>query len=216
MKMSARNKSDRPREKLQAKGATTLSDLELLMAIIGSGNAQADVSKIAQATLALLKEHGKEITVDQLIQVAGIGSAKCAEIIAAFELAERFSSLNSAAIVDSPEKAAFLFRDIRNKQQEHFVVMTLDGGNRLIDIHTISKGTLTASLVHPRDVFKKAIEDNAVSIIVAHNHPSESLHPSVADEAITKQLKEAAVLLGMNLVDHIIITKTAFSQVSLL
>ena len=208
-KMSDRRKDLRPREKLQAKGAEALSDYELLMAIIGSGNAQADVTKIARATLKLLKEHQKAITFEQLQQVTGLGAAKCTEIIAAFELAERYNTLNSPAIVDSPEKAAFLLRDIRDKKQEHVVVMTLDGANRLINIHTISKGTLTASLVHPREVFIKAIEDNAASIIVAHNHPSGNLDPSQADKDVTKRLREAATLIGITMLDHIIITKSS-------
>ncbi|MFZ1361258.1 MAG: DNA repair protein RadC [Candidatus Saccharimonadales bacterium] len=209
-RMSDRRKNLRPREKLQARGAASLSDYELLMAIIGSGNKQADVTKIARKTLKLLKEHSRSITPGELMTVTGIGIAKCSEIIAAFELAERYSSLNSPSIIDSPEKAAFLLRDIRSKQQEHFVLMTLDGGNRLIEIHTISKGTLTASLVHPREVFQPAISDNAASIIVAHNHPSGNLQPSQADRDVTERLREAGELLGIKLLDHIIITKTSF------
>ena len=211
VRMSDRHKDLRPREKLQAKGAASLSDYELLMAIIGSGNAQADVTKIARTTLRLLKEHHKSITFNQLQQVTGLGIAKCTEIIAAFELAERYNTLNSPAIIDSPEKAAFLLRDIRNKQQEHFVCLTLDGGNRLINIHEVSKGTLTASLVHPREVFRCAISDNAASIIVAHNHPSGNLEPSQADRQVTERLQEAGELLGIKLLDHIIVTKTSFT-----
>lgn len=212
-KLRDRRKDERPREKLQAKGPSVLTDLELLMAIIGSGNAQADVTKIASDTLKLLKEHGREITLEQLLSVTGMGAAKCTEILAAFELAERYSSLNSASIIDSAEKAAFVFRDIKDLQQEHFILMTLNGGNRLINTHLISKGTLTASLVHPREVFSKAIEDNAASIIVAHNHPSGSLEPSQADNTVTVRLQEAADIIGVKLVDHLIITKGSFRSI---
>jgi len=211
MKMSDRRKDLRPREKLQARGAAALSDLELLMAIIGSGNAQADVAKIANSTLKLLKEHGKSITYEQLMSVTGMGAAKCTEILAAFELAERYSSLNSASIIDSAEKASFVFRDIKDLQQEHFMLMTLNGGNRLINTHLISKGTLTASLVHPREVFSKAIEDNAASIIVAHNHPSGNLEPSDADLSITKRLRSASEIIGIEFLDHILITKNSYA-----
>ena len=183
------------------------------MAIIGSGNAQADVTKIARTTLKLLKEHRKSVTLDQLQQVTGLGIAKCTEIIAAFELAERYNTLNSPATVDSPEKAAFLLRDIRNKQQEHFVVMTLDGVNRLINIHEVSRGTLTASLVHPREVFIYAITDNAAGIIVAHNHPSGNLEASQADKDVTERLQEAGKLLDIKLLDHIIITKQSHKTI---
>lgn len=113
MKMSDRSKSDRPREKLQAKGAAALSDFELLQALIGSGNAQVDVSKIARDTLKIIKKHGAEITYEQLSRITGTGAAKSTEILAALELSKRYLLDSDRPIIDSPEKAAEQLADIR-------------------------------------------------------------------------------------------------------
>jgi DNA repair protein RadC len=103
--------------------------------------------------------------------------------------------------------------DIRDKKQEYFVCLTLDGANRLITKRVISIGTLTSSLVHPREVFADAITDRAASIIVAHNHPSGTLTPSDADRQVTERLREAGELLGVALIDHILLTKTDFVRI---
>ena len=209
-RMSDRRKDLRPREKLQAKGAASLSDYELLMAIIGSGNAQADVTKIARDVQKLLKEKGSALTYDDLLGVKSLGPAKATQIMAGFELWRRQFEVSERPIIDSPEKAVEQLTDIRTKQQEYFVCLTLDGANRLIARRIISIGTLTSSLVHPREVFSDAITDRAASIIVAHNHPSGNLQPSDADRAVTERLREAGELLGIALLDHLIITKDSF------
>ena len=210
MKMTDRPKDLRPREKLQKKGAQALSDLELLQALIGSGNKQADVTKISKDVLKLLKENGGDIPFQLLSKVQGMGVAKSTEVVAAFELARRYLLDSEAPIIDSPEKAAEQLADIRDKKQEYFVCMTLDGANRLIAERVITIGTLNSSLVHPREVFADAITDRAASIIVAHNHPSGTLTPSEADVQVTQRIKEAGKLLGINLTDHVIITKTEY------
>ncbi len=212
-KISDISKLDRPREKLQSKGSAALSDFELLQALIGSGNAQADVTTIAKATLKLVWKYGADVTYEQLQTVVGLGSAKITEILAAIELSKRYLISSDQPIIDSPEKAVEQLLDIRNKKQEYFVCLTLDGANRLIAKRTITIGTLTASLVHPREVFADAITDRAASIIVAHNHPSGSLQPSDADIEVTKRLKVSANLLGVELVDHIIVTKLSFHSI---
>lgn len=212
-KMSDRRKDLRPREKLQAKGAASLSDYELLMAIIGSGNAQADVTKIARDVQKLLKEKGSALTYDDLLDIKSLGPAKATQIMAGFELWRRQFEVSERPIIDSPEKAVEQLTDIRTKQQEYFVCLTLDGANRLIAKRIISIGTLTSSLVHPREVFSDAITDRAASIIVAHNHPSGNLQPSGADRAVTERLREAGELLGIALLDHLIITKDSFVKV---
>lgn len=211
--MSDKLQHDRPREKLQAKGAASLSDFELLQALIGSGNAQADVSKIARDTLKLLQKHGKDISYEQLRQVTGMGSAKITELLAALELSRRYLIEDERPIIDSPEAAVAQLADIRGKKQEYFVCLTLDGANRLIAKRIITIGTLTSSLVHPREVFADAITDRAASIIVAHNHPSGNLAASSTDGEVTGQLREAGKLLGIVLLDHIIITKSSFTTV---
>ena len=213
MKMSDRRKDLRPREKLQTKGPQSLSDYELLMAIIGSGNKQADVSKIARDTLKLIKRHGADVNYDQLSAVTGMGVAKITEILAALELSKRYLLKSDQPIIDSPEKAVEQLADIRDKKQEYFVCLTLDGANRLIAKRIITIGTLTSSLVHPREVFADSLTDRAASIIVAHNHPSGSLIPSDADVQVTERLQEAGELLGIKLIDHIIVAKESFKSI---
>lgn len=205
-KIKDRRKEDRPREKLAKYGAAKLSDLELLMAIIGSGVAGADVSKIAREVLKLLRLKGGDLSYEDLTQIKGLGEAKVTGILANLELAKRYLLEDDRPMIDSPDKAIELLSDIRDKKQEYFVCLTLDGANRLIAKRIITIGTLTASLVHPREVFADAITDRAASIIVAHNHPSGNLEPSPADKEITERLTKAGELLGVRLVDHIIIT----------
>lgn len=211
--MSDRRKDLRPREKLQARGAEALSDYELLMAIIGSGNKYADVTKIARDVKKIIRDRGSELTYDDLLTVKSLGPAKASGIIAAFELWKRQFEVSGRPIIDSPEKAVEQFADIRTKQQEYFVCLTLDGANRLIAKRIVSIGTLTSSLVHPREVYSDAITDRAASVIVAHNHPSGNSEPSQADRDVTERLREAGELLGISLLDHIIITKGSYKTI---
>ena len=213
-KMSDRRKDLRPREKLAARGAASLSDYELLMAIIGSGNKQADVTKIARDLQKLLQDKGRELTFDDLLSIGSLGPAKSTQIMAGFELWRRRFESSEQPVIDSPDKAADQLADIRDKKQEYFVCLTLDGANRLISKRIITIGTLTSSLVHPREVFAEAISDRAASIIVAHNHPSGNLQSSDADRQVTERLKEVGVLLGINLVDHIIVTSKDFVSIA--
>ena len=211
--MSDRRKDLRPREKLQARGAGALSDYELLMAIIGSGNAQADVSKIARDVQKLIKEKGSELTYEDLLTVKSLGPAKASSVMAGFELWRRQFEVSERPIIESPEKAVEQLVDIRDKKQEYFVCLTLDGANRLIAKRIITIGTLTASLVHPREVFADAITDRAASIIVAHNHPSGNLEPSQADRDVTERLQRAGELLGIELIDHVGLTSKDYKRI---
>jgi len=213
MKLRDKNPLDRPREKMKRRGASTLSDLELLMAIIGSGVGGHDVTEISREIKRLLDKHGVDIPRTELEKVSGLGEAKISGILATFELTKRRLTSDGVLIIDSPEKVVGQLTDIRNKKQEYLVCLTLDGANRLIEKRTISIGTLTASLVHPREVFADAITDRAASIIVAHNHPSGNLDPSPADREVTRRLKESGELLGINLADHIIVTKTDYRSI---
>lgn len=213
-KMLDKRKDLRPREKLQARGAEGLSDYELLMAIIGSGNKYADVTKIARDVQKLLAEKGSALMYEDLLSVKSLGPAKATQIMAGFELWRRQFEVSERPVIDSPEKAVEQLADIRDKKQEYFVCLTLDGANRLIAKRVISIGTLTSSLVHPREVFADAITDRAASIIVAHNHPSGNLEASQADLEVTKRLREAGELLGISLIDHILLTSTGFVQIA--
>ncbi len=200
-------KDDRPREKLIKFGPEKLSDLELLMAIIGSGNSQADVGQISRQVLKVIRAKNGDIDYQDLQQIKGLGEAKASVILANLELAKRYLLEDDRPVIDSSDAAVAQLSDIRDKQQEHFVCLTLDGANRLIAKRIITIGTLNSSLVHPREVFAGAITDRAASIIVSHNHPSGSLRPSEADKQVTKKLADSAEILGINLIDHIIVTK---------
>ncbi|WP_276620921.1 RadC family protein [Syntrophomonas wolfei] len=204
-------KQDLPREKLNRKGAESLTDVELLQALIGSGGKDNDVTKIAKNLNATIQKIGVEkLTIDDVKSIKGIGDAKATMVFAALEFWRRKFMKQTRPIIDSNEKAAEQFSFIKDKKQEHFAMITLDGARRLIKRHLITVGTLTNSLVHPREVFAPAMEDRAASIIIAHNHPSGALDISSKDREVTKRIQEAGELLGIKLDDHIIIAGDDF------
>lgn len=207
-------KQDLPREKLNRKGAESLTDVELLQALIGSGGKDNDVTKIAKNLNATIQKIGVEkLTIDDVKSIKGIGDAKATMVFAALEFWRRKFMKQTRPIIDSNEKAAEQFSFIKDKKQEHFAMITLDGARRLIKRHLITVGTLTNSLVHPREVFAPAMEDRAASIIIAHNHPSGALDISSKDREVTKRIQEAGELLGIKLDDHIIIAGDDFVSV---
>ena len=200
-----------PREKLNRKGAEALSDIELLQALIGSGGKGNDFKQIAKNLNAAINKIGIEnLTIEDVKSIKGIGAAKATVVFAALEFCRRKFQKQTRPLIDSTENAVKQLEFIRNKKQEYFVMLTLDGARRLINIHTVTIGTLTASLVHPREVFALAIEDRAASIIIAHNHPSASLTIGENDRNVTKRIFEAGELLGIALVDHIIVAGDGF------
>lgn len=198
---------DRPREKLLTKGVSVLSSEELLQVIIGSGVKGADVVKISKALLKMLEAANGKLQLEEVLKIKGVSVATAAKLLASLEVANRFTK--TGVKIQNIDDVAMILSDIRNKKQEHFVLLTLDGADRLIDRHIISIGTVNASLIHPRDVFSQAVSDNAASIIVAHNHPGGSTEPSHADIEVTNRLSEAGKLLGITLHNHIIITRDA-------
>jgi DNA repair protein RadC len=200
---------DRPREKLAAKGPHALSDTELLEAIIGRGTKKSDVREIAKEVHRLVQVRGIALSYDELQQVVGMGPTKASQIMACFELGRRyFGSREEHAKVTRPEDILPLVAHLREKRQEHFVCIALNGAGEVLGNRIVTVGLLNHSLVHPREVFADAITDRAASVVCVHNHPSGSLEPSSQDLAITTQLKEAGAILGIQLVDHIIVTKT--------
>ena len=200
----------KPREKLEKFGAENLTDLELLRILIGSGNQQFSAEQIARRLLKLLKSQGSSISYKQIRCIPGMGPAKTSEVVALFELGRRYLMPADRPIIQSAEQAAKQLDYLKAKKQECFVVLTLDGANRLIDNAIVFQGTLDQSLVHPREIFAKAIEDRAAKIIVAHNHPSGSLEPSRDDEAVTEKLEEAGRLMGIEVLDHLIVARGGY------
>ena len=206
--------NDLPREKLGKKGAAALSDEELLQAVIGSGGKGNDYRQIAKKLNAAIQKIGADnLTIDDVKAIKGIGDAKATIVFAALEFWRRRYIKQSAPLIDSPKSAAEQLDHIRNKKQEHFVLLTLDGARRLINNRVITIGTLMSSLVHPREVFSPAIEDRAASIIIAHNHPSGMLDISEQDKEVTKRIRQAGELLGIRLDDHIIVAGDEYVRV---
>jgi len=200
-----------PREKLIRKGAAALSDVELLQAVIGSGGKDNNFKLIAKNLNAAIQKIGAEdLTIDDVKAIKGIGEAKATVVFAALEFWRRKYTKQTAPLIDSPESAAEQLSFIKDKKQEYFVMLTLDGARRLINSRIITIGTLMSSLVHPREVFSPAIEDRAASIIVGHNHPSGMLDISEQDREVTKRIRMAGELLGIKLDDHIIIAGDSF------
>jgi DNA repair protein RadC len=198
--------TDRPREKLKKKGASALSDFELLEAVLGMGNGGGSVGSIALQVQRLL-HHGLEgVTYEALIGIKGVSHATAARLLAAIELAKRQLVWDGEPLHTMQNILARL-SDLRVKQQEYVVCLSLDGAQRLIAQRTISIGTLDAVIAHPREVYADAIGDRAASIIVAHNHPSGDVLPSKKDITLTNTLYSAGRMLGVPLRDHIIVAK---------
>lgn len=197
---------DRPREKLQAKGTAALSDFELLEVLIGSGTQGADVSFIARKIQKLLLKGTQAVTFEALTAIKGVSVATAGKILAGLEVSRRHLVRDSTPILTQADILGRL-GDIRTKQQEYFVCLSLDGGQRLIAQRTITIGTLDSVIAHPREVFADAIVDRAASIIIAHNHPSGDPKPTQRDITLTQHLAAASQLLGVTLRDHIIVSK---------
>jgi DNA repair protein RadC len=200
---------DRPREKLQNKGAHALSDLELLAILIGSGTRKHDVLTMASRLLRVLDGAGPSAGVGQLCAVSGMGPAKASVIVAALEFARRRIRPHGLRISFPPDIYP-LIRHIADRRQEHFLCISLNGANEVIAIRTVSVGLVNRALVHPREVYADPITDRAAAIIVAHNHPSGNLSPSQDDIAVTRQLQAAGQTLGIRLLDHLIFNQTTY------
>lgn len=199
----------RPREKLKEKGAEALSDIELIAIILGSGNKDQDVMTIASKIAKLISENKGRISLEPLSTIDGIGLAKASQILAGFELARRHIVKESVKIAEAKDVLP-LISDISNKQQEYFICISLNGANEVIEKRIVTVGLLDKSQVHPREVFSDVITDRAASVIFAHNHPSGELKPSNSDLKIHEQLTEAAKILGIKVLDHIIVSKREY------
>ena len=207
----------RPRERLQKTGPGSLSDAELLAIILGSGSRKE--SALALATRILREGEGlaflANATLEELLRLKGIGMAKATQIKAAVELGKRLMAYRreEKISISTPQDAALiLMEDMKFLDREYFKVMLLNTKNHCTSIETISIGTLNASLVHPREVFKLAVKKSAASLILAHNHPSGDSKPSKEDIEITKRLVEAGKIMGIEVLDHIILGNGSFTS----
>jgi len=204
-------KVERPREKLMQYGPGKLSNSELLAIVLRSGKKGENVIELANKILKRFsKDELPNLTFNDLKDYPGLGPAKACEIVACFELGKRLLKDKKAEIYLKPREIWEELKDLRDHKKEHFVIFYLDSRNQEIKREIVSVGSLNANLVHPREVFEPAVRNLAAQIILAHNHPSGDPEPSEDDLEITKRLVESGKILGIEVIDHIIITKTGF------
>lgn len=208
-------KTERPRERLQKFGPEVLSAQELLALIIGRGIPGKSVINIAQELLTEFKsvKGVSQASLEQLCRIKGINQAKAVQIKACFELGRRQeldAELKDFNIKNPQGAVKAIQATIKDKAKEHFKLVLLNTRNKIIGITNVSVGTLNTNLVHPREVFKDAIIHSAASVILVHNHPSGDPEPSEDDLEITKRLMESGKILGIEVMDHIIVTKNDF------
>lgn len=202
--------AERPREKLLARGATTLSDAELLALILGSGVRGHDAVGTARRLLA---EHGPLATLleqppAKLLRMRGIGQARACALKAALELAARSQMAElerGSAFTDPPSAGRYLARKLRGRPHEVFAAMFLNSRHGVIAYEELFQGSVNGAEVHPRVVVRQALHRNAAAVIVGHNHPSGNAEPSPADRAVTQRLKQALALIDVRLLDHFVI-----------
>ena len=206
-------KHEMPREKMIEKGVENLKDYELMAILLRTGISGKNVLEVSKEILKKFPTK-KLLTLDlkSLSKIKGIGTGKACLLLSAFELTKRALAVedNNLPVISSAKDAVAQLQELRTAKKEHLVVLYLNARNQLIHKEIISVGTLNANLVHPREVFKSAIDYLAASIIIAHNHPSGGAEPSDNDLTTTNRLKEAGKIMGIELIDHIIITQTTF------
>lgn len=209
-------KDDQPREKLLRKNPSALSDSELLAILIHHGTPDRSAVDLAKDVLALghhnLNTLGK-LTVRDLMKIKGIGQAKAISICAALELGRRrhgATGLEKMVIKDSKTVASYLQSLLKDYTYEVFAVVFLNQGNRIKNFSIISTGGITATVADPRVILKKALEEEAVGLILCHNHPSGNLRPSRADEELTRKMQEACRYFDIRLLDHLIVSEEGY------
>lgn len=200
---------DRPREKLLTRGPHALADAELLAVLLGSGTRRRGVIELSCSILRAFPEGLGNVKAEDLLKVEGIGKAKSCQVIAALELARRHLERPRTRIREAKDALPYL-QGIRGEKQEHFVCLSLNGANEVIESRVVTIGLLDTNQVHPREVFADPIADRAASVLCAHNHPSGTLAASPEDIAMTKRLGQAGDVLGIRVLDHLIVTKDGF------
>ncbi len=209
---------DRPREKLKLRGEQSLTDAELLAILLRTGTKGKSVITIAQELITsygnLAKLSSKSLSV--LMKTSGIGKDKAATLLAAFELSRRIQSQNkwfSNKKITSPSDVAEIFIPLlKDELKEKFILINLNSANKIINYNVISIGNLNSSVVHPREVFKSAIENSAASVILMHNHPSGNCSPSQEDIKLTKKMVDSGKLLDIPVFDHIIVAGNSYTS----
>ena len=210
--MKAIAEHDRPREKLARLGAAALGDNELVAIVLGTGQPRASALDLANHTLTAIGGVPglARVGTDELLRIAGIGPARAAQILAAIELGRRSvvqTAIDRVQMTSPRAVAEFLLPQYGNRRVEQFGVLLLDTKHRVLRSTVLSIGTLDASIVHPREVFREAVAGGAAAIVLFHNHPSGDPTPSQADIQMTKAIVDIAGPLGISVHDHIIVGK---------
>ena len=211
MKFKSIPQEEKPRERLEKYGVENLSNEELLAIILKTGSKKQDVKELANNILCTYKsiKNLKDLRINNLIKIDGIGRVKAIELLASLELGRRVYEevdYNDLVSLTNPKIIINYFNKIfTDVKQEYFYVVYLDSKNKFIDKKLIYKGILNKSLVHPRDIFKEAYLLSACNFICIHNHPSGDATPSIEDVEVTRKIKEIGILHGINLLDHIIV-----------
>ncbi len=208
---------ERPRERVLREGVQALSNQELLAVILRNGTRTESVLQLSARLLHDFQGlyHLKDATVEELRNVKGIGQVKAIELLATIEFGRRLSRLpqQERYVIRSPEDGAgYLMEEMRFLTQEHFICLYLNTKNQVIHQRTVFIGSLNASIVHPREVFKEALKRSAASLICFHNHPSGDPTPSREDIEVTKRLVECGKMIGIEVLDHIIIGDQKFTS----
>ncbi len=209
-------KDDRPREKLLLNGAENLSNSELLAILIHNGSREKTAVDLAKEILKMGKDNLNELgklSLKELMKIKGIGEAKAITIAAALELGRRRHStdpLNKAIIKSSADIAHYLQTRLKDYRHEVFAVLFLNQANKINHFEIVSEGGITGTVADPKVILRKALEHDATSIILCHNHPSGSLKPSRADAALTEKIRGAAALLDISVSDHLIVSENGY------
>ena len=201
--------SDRPREKIVRKGPQALTDPELIAVLIGTGTAKRDVLKVARDVHRRLDLRPGPWSMSNLRAITGLGKAKSCQIVAAYELARRRFSPTGRRVT-GPESLLPYISFIADKRQEYLVCVSLNGAAEILNCRVVTIGLLDSTSVHPREVFADPLSDRAASVVLAHNHPSGVPSPSRRDLWIHRRLAQAGRLLGIDVLDHLILTSNAF------
>ncbi len=199
----------KPREKLEKYWVCKLEWPELVATILWSGVKWIDVFKLSRKVFSIIEAKKQDLSINDLLKIKWIWKVKAMQIISAFELAKRYFIKTDVVIKTSLDVLNQVW-EYRNKKQEYLLCLTLDWASRLINKRVITIWLLNQSLIHPREVFVDAIEDRANSIVLVHNHPSNTSSPSYEDKIITDRLKQVSEIVWIKLVDHIIITKDSY------
>jgi DNA repair protein RadC len=200
---------ERPRERLVKHGPEALSDQELLAILLNTGVRGKNVTILAGELLQRLEQSKHIPAIKDLAQMPGMGVSKAGAVVAMLEFGRRRWGASGAKIYH-PSDAFSLVRHYADRKQEHFICISLNGAHEVLAVRVVSVGLVNRTLVHPREVFADALGDRACAVVCAHNHPSGTVKPSKEDDEVTKSLKRAAEVLGLNFLDHVIFAENVY------